>query len=733
MAAFFNGSTTRRTEQQNNEQYYRLVNEESKPVGIRCFEELSITKNDILNNLYNIKKKLFCHTSFVNYVHFYEIHSNLKNIIKYEKSRKGNPHFLYTHKKKYFFLFTYIIFLLLNLFFLFRLQTIFNFATGYSYYYTYEINFQVFFTFFVFIYCLLNIYLLICSYKFLSHHIDLMCNMLIQTLYNTYIKEKNKEIYANTEMLINECKSVYPHLEEDFGDAILLYADNIFNKFVNIFRYISKGHYEYKYEKAATLTRRNRSIVTATENGNYISDDKAHYISMNKNMPGTDVLFDEVISKDVTSKKIPFNNKLSKFSKMQIEFSKNMNFYLDDENEREEEEEEKDKEKDTIRDLYKNRNNTNIYNIYGNSIYSDIYDLRIYLKLKYNHIHSLILHKSKSRINYIKFAFYFFPYLINFIINIFTNLYVIISVYYYHNIIPLASTYELSTLHIIGIFNSKGIYYILFIFFINFTFFLYVLFLNKFNTLYMFLRQIYSYCKYESISYCDNVMNHIYEKYIFEEIANRIYNSRIKITTHQTNTACSKENVETQTQPIENQKYKCQNTVTPSPKRNTTEEKNSTYSAISNFKCDSTNNALKQEHVGVTLKSVPEEYQQKPIPTYQNTSDGPYKKCSLFGKICEPKRKFSNTSSTLKNKVTATTNTISASEKIFSGGVKTFMKAAPDKRYEHIQLEGNSKATHYASGKKKNKFSHVDCDITDNYGNRNQYHIGIFNERLNSN
>lgn len=730
MASFFNAGTTRRTEQQNNEQYYRLVNDESKPLGTRCFDESYITKNDILNNLYNIKKKLFCHTSFVNYVHFYEIHSNLKNIIKYEKTRKGNPHFIYAHKKKYFFLFTYIIFLLLNLFFLFRLQTIFNFAIGYSYYYTYEINFQVFFTFFVFIYCLLNIYLLICSYKFLSHHIDIMCNMLIQTLYNIYIKEKNKEIYANTEMLINECKSLYPHLEEDFRDAILLYADNVFNKFVNIFRYISKGHYEYKYEEAATLTKGNRSIVTATENGNYVSDDQAQYICMNRNGVGTDVFFDEVISKDATSKQIPFNSKFSKFSKMQIEFSKGMNFYLGDENEGEEEK--KEKETDTRRDLYKNRSNTNIYNIYGNSIYSDIYDLRIYLKFKYNHIHSLILHKSKSRINYIKFVFYFLPYLINFIINIITNLYVIISVYYYHNIIPLASTYELSTLHIIGIFNFKGIYCILFIFFINFTFFLYVLFLNKFNTLYMFLRQIYSYCKYESISYCDNVMNHIYEKYIFEEIVNSIYNSRIKITTQQTSAACLKENVETQTQLIENQKYKCQNIATPSPKPNITEEKNSTHSAISNFKCDKTNNVWKQEHFDATLKPMPEGHQEKQTPTYQGKPDDPHKKCSLFGRTCEPRRKFSNTSSTLKNKVLPTTNTISGSENAFNGGIKIHVKAAPDKRCEHIQLEGNSKATQYASGKKKNKFSHVDCDITDNYGNKNQYHIGIFNNRTNS-
>lgn len=248
----------------------------------------------------------------------------------------------------------------------------------------------------------------------------------------------------------------------------------------------------------------------------------------------------------------------------------------------------------------------------------------------------------------------------------------------------------------------------------------------------MFLRQIYSYCKYESISYCDNVMNQIYEQYIFEEIANKIYNSRIKITTKQTGATCQKENAETQTQLIENQKYKYQNLVTPSPKRNATEEKNSTNSAISNFKCDGTNNVLKREHVDVTLKSVSEEPQETQISTHQRKSDGQYGKCSLFGKICEPRRKISNTSTNLKNKVLATTNTILGNDNVFNGNVKKHREIAPSKKYEHIQLESNLKATHYSPGKKKNKFSHVDCDITNNYRNTNQYRINVFNDRTNS-
>lgn len=183
-----------------------------------------------------------------------------------------------------------------------------------------------------------------------------------------------------------------------------------------------------------------------------------------------------------------------------------------------------------------NNNKKSIYNIFGNSIYSNIYDINIYMKHRKNYIHALIISKCKEKINYIQLIFYFMPYIINLFINISTIIYILFSVYYYNNMIPLAPPYELSKLHIFNILNYRGVYYILFIFFLNFFFFLYSLFLYKLNTTYIFLRQIYKQCKYESTYYCEHIMNEIYEKYIFSEIIKTIFDKNKKNSVQYKNT-----------------------------------------------------------------------------------------------------------------------------------------------------------------------------------------------------
>ncbi|CRG99301.1 conserved Plasmodium protein, unknown function [Plasmodium relictum] len=455
-------------------------------------EELNINKELLLNELYNIKNNLFDHSPFSNYIHFYEIYNNLKYIVKYEKKQNGNLFFIYTSRKRNLFFLVYLFFLLLNVFLLFRLQTLIKIPIAYNNYFFYEINFHVFFTFYVLTYSILNIYLLFCSYKILAHHINVMCLIIIQSLYNTYIKEKNKEIYRNTEILIEGCKKIFYNLDNNFDNIILLYADNIFNKFTNIFKYINKENCEYE----DTYTNHNYETFIKNEDTPNIYKDGHSYELDNTYKKNENIL----------------SKKYSTVINMKNEdFYKKLNYITTDKMYK-----------------YSNDNRKSIYNIYGNSIYSNIYDINIHMKYKYNYIHSLMLQKCQTKINYIKFFFYFFPYLINLFINLILNFYVLISVYYYNNVIPLASSYELSKLNLLNILNYKGIYYILFVFLVNFFFFLYTLFLCKLNTIYFFLRQIYTLCKYESIYYCDRVMNEIYENFIFSEILKDIFDSKNK-------------------------------------------------------------------------------------------------------------------------------------------------------------------------------------------------------------
>ncbi|CRG96639.1 conserved Plasmodium protein, unknown function [Plasmodium gallinaceum] len=459
-------------------------------------EELNINKELLLNELYNLKNNLFDYYPFSNYIHFYEVYNNLKYIVKYERKQKGNLFFIYTNRKRNLFFLVYLFFLFLNIFLLFRLQTLIKIPIGYNNYFFYEINFHVFFTFYVLTYSILNIYMLFCSYKILIHHINVMCIIIIQSLYNTYIKEKNKEIYRNTEILIEGCKKLFYNLDNNFDNIILLYADNVFNKFTNIFKYINKENCEYE------------DVYTNQSYETYIKE---------KDIPNMfkGIYSDESNNIYKKNEKI-MNKKYSTVINIRNEdFYKKLNYTTNEK-----------------MNKYSNDNRKSIYNIYGNSIYSNIYDINVHMKYKYNYIHSLMLQKCQTKINYIKFFFYFSPYLINLFINLILNFYVLISVYYYNNIIPLASSFELSKLHLLNIFNYKGIYYILFIFLINFFFFMYTLFLCKLNTIYFFLRQIYTLCKYESIYYCDHIMNEIYENFIFSEIVKDIFDSKNKGILH---------------------------------------------------------------------------------------------------------------------------------------------------------------------------------------------------------
>ncbi|EAA22666.1 hypothetical protein [Plasmodium yoelii yoelii] len=421
----------------------------------------------LVNELHNIKNNLFGNCPFSNYIHFYEIYNNLKYIVKYERKKNAKEFFsVYSTRKKYVFYLIYLILLLLNICLLFRLQTVIKFPFWYNYYYFYEINFHVFFTFFVLTYCVFNAYLFVFTYKELLYHINIMCIIIIQTLYNIYIKEKNKEIYRNTEMLIEGCKRIFTNLDKNFPNIILLRTDNIFNKFTNIFKYISNKDYEYE------------NLYSNHEDTFIKLDEMKSIPSSWKNLPSNETDQNSVYkNKDKKKKKkhnVVVNIKNSEVYKKLINESSN----------------------DQMASYY-NNGNTNkksIYNIFGNSIYSNIYDINIYMRHRKNYIHSLIISKF----------------------------------YYYNNMIPLAPPYELSKLHIFNILNYRGIYYILFIFFLNFFFFLYSLFLYKLNTTYFFLRQIYKQCKYESTYYCEHIMNEIYEKYIFSEIIKTIFDKNKK-------------------------------------------------------------------------------------------------------------------------------------------------------------------------------------------------------------
>ncbi|SBT70868.1 conserved Plasmodium protein, unknown function [Plasmodium malariae] len=561
--------------------------------GEILYEETSRKEVYLMNELHNMKNNLFDNTPFSNYIHFYEIYNNLKYIVKYEKKKKkGQLFFIYTTSKRYCFYFLYIFFLIFNICLLFRLQTLVKFPFfGYNYYYMYEIHFHVFFTFFVLTYSVLNIYLFFFTYKNLIYHTNVLCLIIIQTLYNTYIKEKNKEIYRNTEILIEGCKRVLHAMGDgsdqlfdnkrndslgsssniesiggthnyannggnhnfannggthnfantsnsynfdhstnpynfpnaaNFDNIVLLYADSIFNKFTNIFMYINKECYK----------RGNVSRNSIRYEDDFIEVEVARQAERAPSDLGDDLMTSNT---DRSSNAyIQGNNKKASFLCRQKytdgmhvinkDLVKKLNYAQSRENEK---------------CSYNNGSRRSIYNIFGNSIYSDIDDINIYMKYKENYIHSLMMDKCKEKLNYIKFIFYFIPYVINLFINMLINFYVLFSVYYYNNRIPLAPSYELSKLHILNILNYKGIYYILFIFFHNFFFFLYLLFLYKLNTIYFFLRQIYKQCKYESIYYCEHVMNAIYENFIFPHTVQvllkkkRPQNSRNKLKDNQ--------------------------------------------------------------------------------------------------------------------------------------------------------------------------------------------------------
>ncbi|SCM20096.1 conserved Plasmodium protein, unknown function [Plasmodium chabaudi adami] len=464
-------------------------------------DESNKIKQHLVNELHNIKNNLFSNSPFSNYIHFYEIYNNLKYIVKYERKKNAKELFsVYSTRKKYICYLIYLILLLLNICLLFRLQTVIKFPFWYNYYYFYEINFHVFFTFFVLAYCVFNAYLFIFTYKELVYHINIMCIIIIQTLYNIYIKEKNKEIYRNTEMLIEGCNRIFTNLDKNFPNIILLRTDHIFNKFTNIFKYISKRDYEYetlysKYEDTAIKIDETKGITSPWNNlSSDETDQDSEYKNKNKKKKKKHTVVINIKNPEVYKKLI--NESINE----QIPGYNNNG----------------------------NSNKKSIYNIFGNSIYSNIYDINIYMRHRKNYIHSLIISKCKEKINYIQFIFYFMPYVINLFINVFTIIYILFSVYYYNNMIPLAPPYELSKLHIFNILNYRGIYYILFIFFLNFFFFLYSLFLYKLNTTYFFLRQIYKQCKYESTYYCEHIMNEIYEKYIFSEIIKTIFDKNKK-------------------------------------------------------------------------------------------------------------------------------------------------------------------------------------------------------------
>ncbi|KAI4839333.1 hypothetical protein MKS88_001881 [Plasmodium brasilianum] len=531
--------------------------------GEILYEETSRKEVYLMNELHNMKNNLFDNTPFSNYIHFYEIYNNLKYIVKYEKKKK---------KGQLFFIYT-----------------------------------------------------------------------TIQTLYNTYIKEKNKEIYRNTEILIEGCKRVLHAMGDgsdqlfdnkrndslgsssniesiggthnfannggthnfannggthnfannggthnfannggthnfanngdthnyantsnsynfdhstnpynfpsaaNFDNIVLLYADSIFNKFTNIFMYINKECYK----------RGNVSRNSIRYEDDFIEVEVARQAERAPSDLGDDLMSSNT---DRSSNAyIQGNNKKASFLCRQKytdgmhainkDLVKKLNYAQGRENEK---------------CSYNNGSRRSIYNIFGNSIYSDIDDINIYMKYKENYIHSLMMDKCKEKLNYIKFIFYFIPYVINLFINMLINFYVLFSVYYYNNRIPLAPSYELSKLHILNILNYKGIYYILFIFFHNFFFFLYLLFLYKLNTIYFFLRQIYKQCKYESIYYCEHVMNAIYENFIFPHTVQvllkkkRPQNSRNKLKDNQEEAYTHENNLQkrmTHTQGLKDQSW----------------------------------------------------------------------------------------------------------------------------------------------------------------------------------
>ncbi|KJP89418.1 hypothetical protein AK88_00861 [Plasmodium fragile] len=480
-------------------------------------------KELLLRELHNMKMNLFDNSPFSNYIHFYEIYKNLKCIVKYEKEVPKGTWFLHPigEKKTYILYLVYILFLLLSICLLFRLQTVLRLPWGFNtHYHPCEIHFHVFSTFSVLAYCLLNLYIIFFTYKMFLHHVDVMCLIILQMLYNVYIREKNKEIYRNTETLIEGCKKMFSHLDKKFDHMVLLHADEVFNKFTNIFKYISRD----------SDTNRG-TIGTPTKCGEVCME-----VGHRRENAGQAAKAAKVAKAERGKKPRGAPNKHASDNQ-----SWESNTYTD-----------KDAALGTTKrsvsviinndDLYEELNvfpggdmanyhcvhmdSKNIFNIFGNSIYSNIYNISNYMKYNHNYIHSLMIQKCSDKINYIKYFFFFIPYVINLCVNLLINFYILFSVYYYNNAVPLVPPYELAKMHILNLRNYKGIYYILFIFLFNFFFFLYALFLSKLNIIHVFLNQIYKNCKYESIYYCEHVMNEIYENCIFPHIVQIVLNRK---------------------------------------------------------------------------------------------------------------------------------------------------------------------------------------------------------------
>ncbi|CAA9987361.1 conserved Plasmodium protein, unknown function [Plasmodium knowlesi strain H] len=478
-------------------------------------------KELLLRELHNIKTNLFDNSPFSSYIHFYEIYKNLKCIVKYENEVPKGTWFLNPigKSKTYLLYLAYILFLLLCICLLFRVQTMVRFPWGANtHYHPCEIHFHVFSTFSVLAYCLLNLYIIFLTYKTFLHHVDVMCLIILQMLYNVYIREKNKEIYRNTETLIEGCKKMFSHLDRKFDHMVLLHADEVFNKFTHIFKYISRNSYT-KWGEIGTPTKCGELLKEIghprekAERGKRArgvpkkstSDNQAWESNLLRNNglwsnPHTDK--DAALAPTKRAVSVIINND-DLYEELNIPPGGDIPNYHCVEMDRK-----------------------NIFNIFGNSIYSNIYNISNYMKYNQNYIHSLMIQKCSDKINYIKYIFFFIPYVINLCVNLLINFYILFSVYYYNNAVPLVPPYELAKMHILNLRNYKGIYYILFIFFFNFFFFLYALFLSKLNIIQVFLNQIYKNCKYESIYYCEHVMNEIYENCIFSHIVQIVLNRK---------------------------------------------------------------------------------------------------------------------------------------------------------------------------------------------------------------
>ncbi|CAG9480373.1 unnamed protein product [Plasmodium vivax] len=486
-------------------------------------------KELLLRELHSMKMNLFDNSPFSNYIHFYEIYNNLKCIVKYEKEEPKGTWFLHPigKKKTYILYLVYILFLLLSIFLLFRLQTVLRFPWGSSrHYHPWEIHFHVFSTFSVLAYCLLNLYIIFFAYKTFLHHVDVMCLIILQMLYNVYIREKNKEIYRNTETLIEGCKKMFSQLDRKFDNMVLLHADEVFNKFTNIFKYISRESYTTGgkiatpkkcgelFVEIGPRRERARGAPKKPTSDNLLCSNRL----CNNRLCSNRLCSNRLCSNRLCGNPHTDKDAATAPAKRAVSVIINNDDLYEELN--------SPPGGDIPNYHYTHMSRRNIFNIFGNSIYSNIYNISNYMKCNHNYIHSLMIQKCSDKINYIKYFFFFIPYVINLCVNLLINFYILFSVYYYNNAIPLVPPYELAKMHIFNLRNYKGIYYILFIFLFNFFFFLYALFLCKLNIIHVFLNQIYKNCKYESIYYCEHVMNEIYENCIFPHIVQMVLNRK---------------------------------------------------------------------------------------------------------------------------------------------------------------------------------------------------------------